>query len=405
MKMKKILSLTTTYPTFLPWDATPPFVHELNKRLVKEWLDMYVLAPRRPWAKSFEEQDGVKIYRYPYFFLSKWEKLADGGILPNMKSNKRLVLQAPFLIFMCFIYMIKVIKKVKPDILHAQRIIINGLLATVYKGMFNNKIRIICTTQWADLFWLQWAVGTFLKKRTLAKSDQLVVVSNAMKKEAENLVSNLPYEIKVIPNWSDTDKFHSWNYSLELRRKLWIKDKMFLFVWRLAEKKWLTYLIDWVKKLVNQSIDNFKLIIIGSGPYEKQLKEQVEANNLWSYITFTWPVEHYLLPQYFASADLFTSPSIIAADWDREGLPNTYCESLASWVPVLATDLPGNLDIIKEWLTWYIVPQKDSDAIANKLINFLNQEPLDKKTISIFAEKNFSRKWIAKQYFTIFHKY
>gem|GEM_PF-5120976 len=31
--MKKILILTTTYPTFLPEDGTPPFVHELTKRL------------------------------------------------------------------------------------------------------------------------------------------------------------------------------------------------------------------------------------------------------------------------------------------------------------------------------------------------------------------------------------
>ncbi|MEI8252609.1 MAG: hypothetical protein WCG25_02450 [bacterium] len=40
----------------------------------------------------------MKIYRYPYFFKSSREKLNDGAILPNIKKNKRLIFQIPFLL-------------------------------------------------------------------------------------------------------------------------------------------------------------------------------------------------------------------------------------------------------------------------------------------------------------------
>ena len=129
MKIKnKILVLTTTYPTFLAGDGTPPFVHELTKRLVSEDQEMIVLTPRRPGTKSVDYQDGVSIYRYAYFFSPTRELLADGGILPNLKKNKRLYVQIPFLFFFCFGTVLWLISKYKIQVIHAHWIFINGFV-------------------------------------------------------------------------------------------------------------------------------------------------------------------------------------------------------------------------------------------------------------------------------------
>jgi len=126
MKIKNnILVLTTTYPTFLSGDATPPFVHELTKRLVQNDQEIIVLTPRRPGTKSVDHQDGVHIYRYPYFFRPSRELLADGGILPNLKKNKRLAVQIPFLLFCCFYTAVWLEYRYNIQCIHAHRIFIN----------------------------------------------------------------------------------------------------------------------------------------------------------------------------------------------------------------------------------------------------------------------------------------
>gem|GEM_PF-4487717 len=58
---------------------------------------MIVLAPRRPGTQKYEIQDGVTVIRYPYFFFSSREKIADGAILPNLRKKSWLYVQIPFL--------------------------------------------------------------------------------------------------------------------------------------------------------------------------------------------------------------------------------------------------------------------------------------------------------------------
>jgi len=81
---KKILVTTTTFPSFLKNDATPPFVYELSKRLAKkEKLNVIISTPYVKNAKKFEERDGLKIYRFRYRFTS----LRNGAMLPNIKKQ------------------------------------------------------------------------------------------------------------------------------------------------------------------------------------------------------------------------------------------------------------------------------------------------------------------------------
>src|SRR4051812_924330 len=95
---KKVLVLASTFPRWKN-DTTPPFVFELEKRLIKDF-DINVIAPHYPGAKKYEVIENLKIYRFQYFWPAKFQKLCyDGGILPNLKKNKFLYFQAFTLVF------------------------------------------------------------------------------------------------------------------------------------------------------------------------------------------------------------------------------------------------------------------------------------------------------------------
>ena len=85
-----------------PLSATtgrPQFVLDLSLGL-QETFDVLIVAPRVPAGKREEEIDGLRIHRFAYF-PRRWESLADGAMLPNLKARPSTALQvrsssAPF---------------------------------------------------------------------------------------------------------------------------------------------------------------------------------------------------------------------------------------------------------------------------------------------------------------------
>src|SRR3989338_9135663 len=99
----KILVTATTFPRWKN-DTEPAFVYELSRRLAKKGHDITVLAPHHKGAKKFEIMDGMKVYRFQYFWPSSLEKLCyDGGILPNLRKYIIAKIEVPFLLLTEFI--------------------------------------------------------------------------------------------------------------------------------------------------------------------------------------------------------------------------------------------------------------------------------------------------------------
>lgn len=92
--------LLVTASTFPRWegDTEPRFILDLSKALL-EYFDVTVLAPAYPGAKTKEVLEGVKVIRYHYFPIHKWETLCyPGAIVPRIKEKKIRALLVPFLL-------------------------------------------------------------------------------------------------------------------------------------------------------------------------------------------------------------------------------------------------------------------------------------------------------------------
>ncbi len=367
---RKVLVFASTFPRWKN-DTLPPFIYELSKRLTNEF-DVSILTPNYPGAKQDEIMDKMKVHRFNYF-LKKYQKLAgSGGILPTLKKNKWFYFQVPFFMIGEFFALKKQIKENRPDIIHAHWIIPQGIASYLNYKIYG--VPYVITTHGGDIFGLQGNIPTYIKKIVLRNAKKITVVSNAIKKEMHEKI-DLTLKIDVISMGVDSKKFNPSKKDNSIKKKYKINGPFLLFVGRLAEKKGVEYLIKAIPNIIKK-FPKTKLMIIGAGTLEKELKEQTKKLKLENKIIFTGAIPNTQLPKYYATSDVFIGPSIEAKDGDREGLPVTLMEAMSSGSMIIATDLEGNMDLIKDKCNGFLVKQKNSQDVSDKIIKLLDNKKL-----------------------------
>ena len=366
----KLLILTSTFPRW-PGDTLPPFVFELAKRLVDRF-EVYVLTPCFPNAKEQEEMDGVKIVRFHYF-IKKYEKLAGAhGILPTLAGNAWYYAQIPFYTLGWLAALLRQIKRIKPDLVHAHWILMQGLVAAILCRLYS--IPLIITAHGGDVYGLRGRLARGLKQLTLGRARSITVVSHAMKTRlTEDYI--LSTTVNVIPMGVDTRLFHPDRMDLALRSTHDLRGPVLLFVGRFAEKKGVTYLLEAMPAVLRE-YPSAKLLLVGEGLLKNELQQCAKRLGLEHAVVFLGALPNERLPQYYASADVYVLPSVEAASGDKEGLPVTLMEALASGCAVVATDLPGNRDLITDYNEGRLVPQRNSEAISTAVTEILANKTL-----------------------------
>ena len=368
----KILVLTSTFPRWRN-DSDPPFVYNLSKRLTSHF-DVYVHAPHFPGAETDESMDGIQIHRFRYFFAS-WEKLAGStGILPTLRGNKLYYVLIPFFLLAQFFSLLLFINKIRPDIIHAHWIIPQGLVAVLVRFFY--PVPVVVTAHGADLFGLQGRLFQTLKRFTLQRVQGCTVVSRPMAKIVEDLIpTGFKQQIKttIIPMGVDATVFSPAGKDPSIREQLSIHGLFLLYVGRLTEKKGVRYLIDAMSLLIEDQPDA-KLLIIGKGELEVELKEHVRNLGLSQQVYFAGSIPNSRLPVYYASADIFVGPSIEIGSGDREGFGLTFIEAAMSGCLIIGTDSGGIVDIITDKETGLLISEKDSKAIADCIMFAVRHE-------------------------------
>jgi colanic acid/amylovoran biosynthesis glycosyltransferase len=75
--------------------------------------------------------------------------------------------------------------------------------------------------------------------------------------------------------------------------------------------------------------------------------------------------------QLLRDTHIFMAPSVTAEDGDQEGTPTVLMEALAQGLPVLSTRHSGIPEVVVEGESGYLVPERDVDALAERLENLL----------------------------------
>jgi glycosyltransferase involved in cell wall biosynthesis len=128
---------------------------------------------------------------------------------------------------------------------------------------------------------------------------------------------------------------------------------------RLTEQKGYTYLIKAIAGIV-QEIPRVEFWLIGDGELRANLEQEVIATGCSDHVKFLG--KRTDIPELFKKMDLFVLPSL----W--EGLPTVILESMAAHVPVVATDIPGTQELIRNMDTGFLIPARDPAALASTII-------------------------------------
>ncbi|MGA7440427.1 MAG: glycosyltransferase [Luteibacter sp.] len=139
-----------------------------------------------------------------------------------------------------------------------------------------------------------------------------------------------------------------------------------LCVARLVEKKGVRYLCEAVAHAAERGVP-IDLEIIGDGPLQGDLAAFVDQRGMSAHIHLRGRRDKPFVQAALRSADVFALPSVTAADGDQEGIPVSLMEAMAAGVPCLSTLHSGIPELIDDGRTGWLVPERDADALAEKL--------------------------------------
>jgi glycosyltransferase involved in cell wall biosynthesis len=414
--MQKILIVTSTLPVS-DSDPVPSFVRDQSIWLkkIRPELKIDILAPHNSYSQT-ENFNAHKYYdehRFHYFWPSRFEQLSGRGILPALKKNKILYAQIPFLFLFQFFALLRITRKLNPDLIYAHWFTPQGINAAMVAMI--TKTPFIFTTHASDVSVLSKVpFSKMLVHKVCNKARAFTAVSErtAIKLKSyfsENEWKNFQSKFSILPMGVDTDMpsiSSSQIEKIKLKHNIAVNKKYVLFMGRLAEKKGVTYLLDAWSQIDDSLSSKIHLIIAGDGQLNKVLQEQANTLNL-NNVTFTGYIHGEDKDLLLALADYLCLPSIVDSSGDSEGFPVVLMEGLAAGKIILASNTSGGESILKDGINGFIFREKSSTELKEVLQKALKLDNKQTDKISGLSKKlALQYRWdtIAKKHYEIIDK-
>ena len=196
-------------------------------------------------------------------------------------------------------------------------------------------------------------------------TDRIIAVAEVIREQLidENNISE--NKIITIHSSIDTEKFKGeFDYG-KIRNEFSISSDTVVLgmVGRLREHKDYPNMFV-ALKIIIKKFKNIKLLIVGDGILESQLKSMVQKMELSNYVIFTGKRGN--IPQILSGIDIFVLSSSV------EGSPAVIKEALIMEKPVVSTNAGGLPEIIQNGATGVLVPPHNPEALANGIFDVIN---------------------------------
>ncbi|MGB9877629.1 MAG: glycosyltransferase [bacterium] len=218
---------------------------------------------------------------------------------------------------------------------------------------------------------------------SLNKCDMILPVSEWLEKAIKSYgVKNRFY---ILPNVVDISLFYPSPHKPTRRGK-----RKMLLVARLHPVKGVPYLLE-ALHILRKKRSDFLLDIVGDGPYREEYEQIVSRFELSDFVSFHGAKPKEEIAEFMREADFFVLPSL----W--ENLPCVLIEAMASGLPIVATNVGGVPEIVKEERGILVPPQNPlalAEAMDYMLDNYVNYPPDE---LFAFARDNFSLEVIGRR--------
>jgi phosphatidylinositol alpha-1,6-mannosyltransferase len=256
-----------------------------------------------------------------------------------------------------------------------------GLLAAPLRKL--GVTNIVGMTQGHETGWAM-TPGTRQALRKIGNdTDYLTYISEyTHKKIAKALSPSAAARMRRIVPGVNVTEFSPGNLSSgnQLRTELgWTDRPVIVCVSRLMARKGQDELIRALPK-IHQTAPNASLIIVGDGPYRKDLERLVKKLGLESFVHLTGKVSQTELSKWYAAGDIFAMPCRTRmGGWDVEGLGIVFLEGSATGLPVIVGDSGGAVDAVIDSETGYLVDGTNTAEIADRIAYLFANPDVAKK--------------------------
>jgi glycosyltransferase involved in cell wall biosynthesis len=306
------------------------------------------------WIKYFAD-NGHEIH-WISLALSSFDDIENG----NFYEIKQLPVKVLSILW-AMIRVKKLVKKIKPDVLHAHYAGTYGLL-----GAIAGVHPFVITVWGSDILFASKSVikGLFIKF-ALKKAELITSDANHMRDAMIKLGVD-PIKVNIIYFGTDTLKFRPGKKSETLRSKLEIFDLPMIISLRNLEP------IYDVKSLINsihyvlEEVPEAKFVIAGKGSEKDKLKKLAKSLEVSESIRFVGEISSDELPRYLTSSDIYVSTSLSDA-----GLSASAAEAMACGLPVIVTDSGENREWVENGKNGFIVSLSNPQTLAEKIIYLL----------------------------------
>jgi glycosyltransferase involved in cell wall biosynthesis len=141
-------------------------------------------------------------------------------------------------------------------------------------------------------------------------------------------------------------------------------------VGRLIAKKGFADLIRACRLLMERG-KSFRCEIIGEGPLEQELREQITQLDLQNSVELLGARPQHEIREHLAAASVFVLPSVVDPDGGMDNLPTVIMEAMAAGLPVVSTVIGGISEMVVQNETGFLVPPGDVAALAGAIERLL----------------------------------
>ena len=233
---------------------------------------------------------------------------------------------------------------------------------------------VVITARGSDVTQLpDFAVPRRLIQGAIGRAAGLIGVSSALRERLIALGAD-PARTVTLRNGIDTAMFHPPADRAAARAALGLTRPTLISVGGLIPRKRHHLTIDAMRLL-----PGMELLIVGEGPERPALRARIDAAGLSDRVRLLGPVPHAALPACYGAADA----SVLASS--REGWANVLLESMACGTPVIASDIPGNPEVVRAPEAGLILRANTAEGIA-EAARALSADPPDRAATRRYAE-------------------
>jgi len=356
----KVLHVVTAFPRW-EGDVITPWLVETLKLLRLKGIDACVLTSSYKGLKS-QVLNGMPVSRFRYFF-KPWENLTHEEHAPDRMKKGILYKILPFFYILAGCQAVyRAVRREAFDIVHIHWPLPHALFGYLAKRA---GAKIVTTFYGVELRWVKTRMPLFRSflRWGIGFSDRITAISTFTAKEVQDLIPEKAIPIEIIPYTISVS-------SAPKEETTVTRDKpMLFFAGRLVERKGVEYLLRAFAEVIKDVPAD--LVIVGEGPEKERLMRLSSELGLDGKAVFKdWVTQENLVSLY-NECNAFVLPAIIDSKGDTEGLGVVLLEAMSYKKPVVASNLGGITDIVKDKETGLLVTEKDTQGLSEAIKSLL----------------------------------